>query len=185
MFTKVFFFRRSESEVTEMKRRIFMGILGLAVSLMFVSAVMAQEQAATATSAPAQEKAATSMAAPTQEKTATPMAAGPAQVRKLEKFNGVVENVDMSKKDVVVQYHKDRMSFSVGDKTKFFEGKKELKFSDLNKGLWASVEYQKEGNQKLAQVIHVSPAKQAKNKASSEGMTEKKMMTPEKTTENK
>ena len=102
-----------------------------------------------------------------------------------EKFNGVVENVDMAKKDVVVQYHKDKMSFSVGDKTKLFEGGKELKLSDLNKGLWASVEYQKEGNQLLAKSIHVNPVKHAKNTASSKRMTEKKMMPSEKTTENK
>jgi Cu/Ag efflux protein CusF len=142
------------------------------VSLMFVSAVMAQE------------KTATSMAASAQEKTAKPMAA-PALAMKLEKFNGVVENVDMAKKDVVVQYHKDRMNFSVGDKTKLFEGKKELKLSDLNKGLWASVEFQKEVNQLLAQSIHVSPVKHAKNTASSKGMTGKKMMPSEKTAENK
>jgi hypothetical protein len=60
-----------------------------------------------------------------------------------------------------------------------------LKLSELNKGLWASAEYQKEGNQLFAQSIHVSLVKQAKNTASSKGMTEKKMMTPEKTTENK
>jgi hypothetical protein len=143
-----------------MKKGIFVGILGLAVSLMFVSGVMSQEKAATATAAPA-------------------------QAMKIEKFHGVVENVDMAKNDVVVQYHKDKMSFSVGDKTKLFEGKKELKLSDLNKGLWASVEYQKEGNQMLAQSIYVSPVKQAKNTSSSKAMTEKKMMTPKKTTEKK
>lgn len=155
-----------------MKKRILTGIIGMAVSLMFVSAVMAQEKATTATAAPAQDKAATTTAAP-------------ALTMRLEKFNGVVENVDMAKKDVVVQYHKDRMSFSVGDKTKLFEGKKELKLSDLNKGLWASVEFQKEGNQLLAQSIHVSPVKHAKNTASSKGMTEKKMMPSEKTAQNK
>jgi Cu/Ag efflux protein CusF len=155
-----------------MKKSIFMGILGVFVALVFVSGVMAQEKAATATAAPAHEKAAAKMAAPTQ-------------VMKLEKFHGVVRSVDMAKNDVVVQYHKDKMSFSVGEKTKLFEGKKELKFSDLNKGLWASVEYQKEGNQLLAQSIHVSPVKLAKNMASSKGMTEKKMTTPEKTTQTK
>jgi hypothetical protein len=149
-----------------------MGILGMVVSLMFVSGVMAQEKAATTAAAPAQKKPAAAMAAPSM-------------AMKLEKFHGVVRSVDMAKNGVVVQYHKDKMSFSVGDKTKLFEGKKELKFSDLNKGLWASVEYQKEGNQMLAQVIHVSPVKRVKNTASSKGMTEKKMMTSKKTAENK
>jgi hypothetical protein len=192
---RFFFFRRSESEASEMKKRIFTGIFGLALSLIFVSAVMAQEKAATATAAPAQQKPAATMAAPAQMKPAAAMAA-PAQQKpaaamaapmetKLEKFNGVVTNVDMAKKDFVVQYHKNKMSFSVGDNTKLFEGRKELKLSDLNKGLWASVEYQKEGNQTLAQSIHVSPVRMAKNTVSSEGMTEKKMMTSEKTTEKK
>jgi hypothetical protein len=155
-----------------MKKRIFMGIFGLALSLMFASAVMAQEKAATTMAAPAQKKPVTAMAAPMG-------------TMKLEKFNGVVKNVDMAKKDVVVQYRKDKMSFSVSDNTKLFEGRKELKLSDLNKGFWASVKYQKEGNQMLAQSIQVSPVKQAKNMASSKGMTEKKMMTSKKAAENK
>jgi hypothetical protein len=167
-----------------MKKSIFMGILGMVVSLMFVSGVMAQEKAATAAAAPAHEKAPAKMSTPAHEKAATTNPA-PVQAMKLEKFHGVVRSVDMAKNDMVVQYHKDKMSFSVGDKTKLFEGKKELKFSDLNKGLWASVEYQKEGNQLLAQSIHVSPVKLAKNMASSKGMTEKKMTTPEKTTQTK
>jgi Cu/Ag efflux protein CusF len=143
-----------------MKKRILMGILGMVVSLMFVSGVMAQEKAATAMAVPAQKM-------------------------KLEKFHGVVENVDMAKQDIAVQYHKDKMSFSLGDKTKLFEGRKELKLSDLNKGLWASVEYQKEGNQLLAQSIHVSPVKKATNMASVKTMTDKKMMAPGKSTESK
>jgi len=148
-----------------MNKKVLMGIIGLAVSLMFTSGVMAQEKASTATAAPA--------------------AAAPAQAMKIEKFNGVIENVDMAKKDVVVEYHKDKMSFSVGDKTKVFEGKKELKLSDLTKGLWASVEYNKEGNQCLAQTIHVSPSKKAAPMASSGMSSEKHMMSTEKAPETK
>jgi Cu/Ag efflux protein CusF len=154
------FFRQSESEVIEMKNRILSGLLGVVVPLIFVSGVMAQEKVATAMAAPAQQM-------------------------KLEKFNGVVEHVDMTKKDVVVQYHKDKMTFSVSDKTKLFEGNKELNLSELNKGLWASVEYQKEGNQLFAKSIHVSPLRHAKNMVSSGTMPEKKMMTSEKSTEQK
>ena len=153
-----------------MNKKVLMGIIGLAVSLMFTSGVMAQEKASTATAAPA---------------AAAPAAAAPAQAMKIEKFNGVIENVDMAKKDVVVEYHKDKMSFSVGDKTKVFEGKKELKLSDLTKGLWASVEYNKEGNQCLAQTIHVSPSKKAAPMASSGMSSEKHMMSTEKAPETK
>jgi hypothetical protein len=137
-----------------MKNGIIKGMLCLAVALMFVSVFVTQGSVAAAMTTPAQGM-------------------------KAEMFSGVVKNVDTAKKDVVVQYHKDKMTFSVGDKTKLYEGSKALKFSDLNKGLWASVAYEKEGNQLVAQTIHVSPVKQPK------GMTEKKMMTPEKAANNK
>jgi uncharacterized protein YodC (DUF2158 family) len=143
-----------------MKNGISKGILCLAVALMFVSFFVTQGNVAAAM-------------------------ATPAQGMKPEIFSGVVKNVDMAKKDVAVQYHKDKMTFSVGDKTKLYEGGKALKLSDLNKGLWASVAYEKEGNQLLAQTIHVSPVKQAKGMMASKGMTEKKRMTPEKATNNK
>jgi Cu/Ag efflux protein CusF len=148
-----------------MNKKVLMGILGLAVSLMFTSGLMAQEKASTAAAASA--------------------ASAPAQEMKVEKFNGVIENVDMAKKDVVVEYHKDKMNFSVGDKTKVFEGKKELKLSDLTKGLWASVEYNKEGNQFLAQTIHVSPSKKEEPMASSVKTSGEQMKSNEKAPETK
>ena len=147
-----------------MNKKVLMGILGLAVSLIFTSGVMAQEKAPTAAAAPV---------------------AATAQMMKVEKFNGVIENVDMAKKDVVVEYHKDKMNFSVGDKTKVFEGKKELKLSDLTKGSWASVQYTKEGNQMLAQTIHVSPSKKVKRMVSSEKTAGKQMVPTEKAPETK
>jgi len=137
-----------------MNKKTVMGLIALAVSLMFTSGLMAQGTAPAATAAPA-------------------------QAVKIEKFNGAIENVDMSKKDVVVEYHKDKMSFSLNDKTKVFEGAKELKLSDLKKGEWASVEYSKEGNQLIAHSIHVSPAKKSEPMASS-GKTTEKMVSTEK-----
>ena len=147
-----------------MNKKVLMGILGLAVSLIFTSGVMAQEKAPTAAAAPV---------------------AATAQMMKVEKFNGVIEHVDLAKKDVVVEYHKDKMNFSVGDKTKVFEGKKELKLSDLTKGSWASVQYTKEGNQMLAQTIHVSPSKKVKRMVSSEKTAGKQMVPTEKAPETK
>ena len=142
-----------------MNKKTVMGLIALAVSLMFTSGLMAQGTAPAATAAPA-------------------------QAVKIEKFNGAIENVDMSKKDVVVEYHKDKMSFSLNDKTKVFEGTKELKLSDLMKGRWASVEYNTEGNQRMAQSIHVSSAKKGDHMTSS-GMTTQKMMSTEKAPETK
>jgi len=107
-----------------------MGMMALAVSLTFASRLMANEKAATAVTAPAQ---------------------------KMELFNGVIEKVDMSKKDVVVEFQKDKMSFALNDQTKVFdEGTKVMKLSELKKGEWASVEYNKEGNERIAQIIHLS-----------------------------
>lgn len=142
-----------------MSKKIVMGLIAVAVSLMFTSGLMAQGTAPAAT--PAQ-----------------------AQGMKIEKFNGAIENVDMSKKDIVVEYHKDKMSFSLNDRTKVFEGAKEMKLSDLKKGEWASVEYSKDGNQLIAHSIHVSPAKKSEPMASS-GKAAEKMVSTKKAPEAK
>jgi hypothetical protein len=141
-----------------MKKTILMSLLGLAMSGVFVSGILAQEK-------PAQAPVAT-----TQE-------------TKLEKFSGIIESIDSAKKDVLVQMHKEKMTFSVGNGTKIYEGKKELSFSDLKDRLWASVEFKKEGNQLLAQVIRVSPPKETKAVAPSEKTTEKQVTPTEKAPE--
>jgi len=38
----------------------------------------------------------------------------------------------------------------------FDQGTKVMKLSELKKGEWASVEYNKEGNERIAQIIHLS-----------------------------
>ena len=126
--------------VNKMNKKILMGMIALAVSFMFTSGLGAQEKASTA-------------------------AAVPARKMKMELFNGVIESADMSKKNVVVEYQKDKMSYSLNDKTKVFdEGTKVLKLSDLKKGEWASVEYNKEGSQLIAQSIHVSHFRESGHK---------------------
>ena len=125
-----------------------MSIVALAVSVAFVSGVMAQQK---------------------------PAPAAPSQESKLEKFSGVVEKVDEAAKDLLVQFHKEKMTFSMGDHTKIMEGKKELPFTDLKKGMWASVEYKKEGNKLIAESISVAvPKVEAKHTNPSEKATEKK-----------
>ena len=139
-----------------MKKTILMGIIALAVSVAFVSGVMAQQK---------------------------PAPAAAAQEMKLEKFSGAIEKVDEATKDVLVQLHKEKMTFSMGDHTKIMEGKKELPFTDLKKGMWASVEYKKEGNKLIAESISVSmPKVTAKKETPSEV---KKENPSEKTTEKK
>jgi hypothetical protein len=64
----------------------------------------------------------------------------------------------------------------MSDHTKIMEGKKEMPFTDLKKGMWASVGYKKEGNKLVADSMHVSMVKMpAKKENPSE-----KVSTPEK-----
>ncbi len=111
-----------------------MGIFALMISFAFVSGVMAQQKPA-ATPAPA------------------------AQQSKLEKFSGMVEKVDSAKKEVFVKQGKEEMTFSLGEKAKIMEGKKELSLNDLKKGTNVSVEYTKEGTKLIAESISVGPMK--------------------------
>ena len=141
-----------------MEKILGMSIVALAVSVALVSAGMAQQKPA-----------------PTQTT--------PAQETKLEKFSGAIEKVDEAGKEVLVQFHKEKMTFSMGDHTKIMEGKKEVPFTDLKKGMWASVEYKKEGNKLLAESMHVSMSKMpAKKETPSEV---KKENPSEKTTQKK
>ena len=128
----------------EMKKTILTNMLALAISVAFVSVVMAQQSPAPAQTAPA-------------------------EATKLEKFSGVINKVDEATKDVLVQFHKEKMTFSLGDQTKIMEGKKELPFTDLKKGMWASVEYKKEGDKLTAESMSVSmPKVTAKKETPSE-----------------
>ena len=133
-----------------MKKTILMSIVALVVSFAFVSGVMAEQKPVP-------------QAATTQE-------------TKLEKFSGVVEKVDEATKDVLVQFHKEKMTFSTGEHTKIMEGKKEMPLSDLKKGMWASVEYKKEGDKLMAESMHVSMPKMPAKKENPSG----KVSTPEK-----
>jgi hypothetical protein len=75
------------------------------------------------------------------------------------------------------------MTLSLDEHTKILEGKKEVPFTDLKKGMWASVQYKKEGNKMLAESMHVSMSKMPAKK---ENPSEVKKENPsEKTTEKK
>ncbi len=138
-----------------MKSSTMLSLLAIALSMVFVSGVMAQQKPmapAPATAAPA-----------------------PASQSKLEKFSGVIEKVDPATKEVMVQDKKEKMTFAVGDKAKIMEGKKEMAFSDLKKGEWASVQYTKEGDKLTAESIRFSaPKSMAKKEETSSGKTMEK-----------
>jgi hypothetical protein len=105
----------------------------LAVSVIFVGAVTAAEQEAPAAGTPAAPK--------------------------LEKYSGVIERVDVAKKDFAVKNGKEEMTFSLSDKAKITEGKKTLALADLKKGQEVTVEYTKEGNKSVAEMVSVSAPK--------------------------
>jgi hypothetical protein len=125
-------------------KRTMLTVMVLAISVIFVAAVMAAEQKAPAPGTPT-----------------TP---------KFEKFKGVVEKVDEVKKDILVKSDKEEMTFSLTDKTKFTEGKKELTFADLKSGLSVTVKYKKEGDKLIAFRVSVHKPKTMgmKEKAPSE-----------------
>ena len=128
-------------------KRATLTVMALAISVIFVAAVMAAEQKAPAPVTPA----------PT-----------------FEKYSGVVEKVDAAKKDFSVKSGKGAMMFSWTDKTKATEGTKEFSFAELKKGQEVTVEYTKEGNKSVAQSVSVSPPKTMGMKGKTPSSTEKK-----------
>ena len=117
-----------------MKKTILMSIVALAVSVAFVSGVMAEQK-------PARQ-------------------ATTAQGTKLEKFSGLVEKVDEANKDFAVDLHQQRMTFYLDKYSRITEANERLPFADLTTGtpydwLWASVRYEKEGGKLMAERINV------------------------------
>ena len=119
-------------------------VMVLAVSVIFAAAIMAAEQKVPASATPAAPK--------------------------LEKYSGVIERVDVARKDFSVKSGKEEMTFSLSDKTKITEGKKTLALAGLKKGQEVTVEYTKEGNKSVADMVSVSAPKTTgmKEKAPSE-----------------
>ena len=109
-------------------------VMALAISVIFITGVMAAEQQA-------------------------PVSVAASTTPKLEKFSGKVEKVDEAKKDFFVKAEKEEMTFSWTDKTKFTEGKKELSFADLKQGLQITVRYKKDGDKLVAEKIRVGMPK--------------------------
>jgi hypothetical protein len=122
--------------------------MALAISMILVTEVMAAEQKVPASATPA---------------TLT-----------FEKFSGVVQKVDVAKKDFSVKSGKEEMTFSCVDKTRITEGKKDLAFADLKKGLQVTVKYVKDGGKLIAAKISVRTFKAPGTKETTPSSTEKK-----------
>lgn len=130
-----------------------MSAVALVISLAFVSGGMAQQKPA-----PAQP---------------APVKSAPAK-QSWEKAKGMIEKVDEATKEVVVQTQKEKMTFSVGEKTRITEGTSKTPLSGLKKGMQVTVEYKKEGNKSLAEWIDVHMVKAEAKPAPQAQMKEKK-----------
>ncbi len=114
-----------------LKKTILTGFVALVVSMAFVTAGAAQQK---------------------------PAALQPAPDRAgIEKFSGVIEKVDRGEKEFVAHFRKETMTFYVGENTQFMEGSIKLAFSDLKKGEWATIQYQKEGTKLVANLVKIWP----------------------------
>jgi hypothetical protein len=105
----------------------------LTLSVIFVAAVMAAEQSAPASATPA--------------------------VPKFGIYGGVIDRVDVARKDFSVKSGMEEKTFSLSDKAKITEGKKALAFADLKNGQEVTVQYTQEGNKSVADIVSVSAPK--------------------------
>jgi Cu/Ag efflux protein CusF len=121
-----------------MQKKMWMSIAVLLISMAFVSAGMAQQK-------PTPAQAGHAKTAPAKQV--------------WEKAKGMIEKVDRAKNEVVVQTQKEKMTFSVGQKTRITEVSTKTSLSSLKKGMQVTVEYKKEGNRFLAEWIDVHVAK--------------------------
>ena len=129
-----------------MKRTILAIAFALLTSVAFVSGVMAQQSTPPAA----------------QSAPSAPAKSAPA---KMEKFYGTIEKIDQAAKEIVVKKGSNEKTFSLGDQTKFMQGKKELSFSDLKTGEHVSVRYKTEGNKLTAEKVSVSTKSTSQKKS--------------------
>jgi Cu/Ag efflux protein CusF len=146
-----------------MNKKMLMSIVALAISLAFVSGGMTQQKPAPVQAAPAQAASAKT----------------PPAKQSWEKVKGTVEKVDVAARKVVVQAPKEKMTFSVGKKTRITEVTTKTPLSGLKKGMQVTVEYKKEGNKYLAEWIDVHMAKAEAKPTHQAQLKEKKEVTKE------
>jgi hypothetical protein len=106
---------------------------------------------------------------PAPAKPATTPAPAPAPApAKMEKFSGVVDNVDEIAKAIVVKgkvkKEEKTLTFATDDKTKITKGGKDMPFADLKKDMSVAVEYKKAADKMIAATIKVAAPKAAPKK---------------------
>ncbi len=74
-------------------------------------------------------------------------------------FGGIIDSVDIARKDFSVKNGMEEMTFYLSDDAKITEGKKTLSFGDLKKGQEVTIEYTKEGNELIADMISINTPK--------------------------
>lgn len=134
-----------------MKKNIRMSVVVLAISIAFVFGLMAQERAVATQAAPS--KATSVKMAPAKES--------------WEKAKGMIEKVDGATKEIMLQTHKEKMSFLVNEHTRISQDASKMHFSSLKKGMAATVEYKKEGNKMVAEWIDLSGSRTQSMQATS------------------
>jgi len=109
--------------------RTMLTILVFAFSVIFVASATAAEQEATASAIRTESR--------------------------FGMYGGVVERVDVAKRDFSVKSGNKEITFSLSDGAKITEGKKTLSFADLKKGQEVTVEYTEEGTEPVADIVRV------------------------------
>lgn len=89
-------------------------------------------------------------------------ATAPEKPAKMEKSSGTIRMVDEAAKMVDVKKGKKTMSFVIDDQTTITKAGKEISLANLKKGMRVSIEYEKEGDRRIATTIKASSPKAAK-----------------------
>ena len=99
---------------------------------------------------------------------ATPAPAPAPAAAKLEKFSGMVDQVDEMAKAITVKgkvkKEEKALTFATDDKTKITKSGKDMPVADLKKGMQVAVEYKKDGDKMTAATIKVAAPKAAPKK---------------------
>ncbi len=131
-----------------MKKTILMSIVVFAISVAIVSVGTAQQKPA------GMEKPVGAQIFAALQKFA--MAQPASGKENWEKVRGEIIDVNKAPKEITVQTSKEKMVFSVSEKTKISEVSTKRPLSDLKEGMPVTVEYRKEGNKALAEWIEVT-----------------------------
>jgi hypothetical protein len=105
--------------------------------------------------------------APAEPATTSAPAPAPAPT-KLQKFTGVINQVDEMAKAIVVKGKVKKtektLTFATDEKTKITRGKKEMTFAELKKNMQVAVGYKTDGEKMTAATIKVAAPKAAPKK---------------------